>query len=465
MAIADHEKPHRAGVVLVVDDDELFCDVIKDHLGALGMTVLTAHRGDEGLAQCSRHNVDVVLLDENLPDVKGHTLCPSILEVNELCKIIFVTAQPSFSVAVGALRAGAHDYLSKPVDLEELSHVVSRALKTLEMEREVIVSRYRGRKESQRAVLVGVTPVFEDLHSFVELAAAAAAPVLLTGETGSGKSVVARAIHEASPRSSRPFIDLNCAAVPEPLIEAELFGHSRGAFTGAVHSRRGVFEMAEGGTLLLDEIGEMPPNLQTKLLGVLEDGRVRRIGSEASSAVDVRVIAATNKPLHQLLEGTFRRDLYYRLSVLRFEVPPLRDRPGDIGPLCAHLLERMSRGRSFQLAEGELERLRAYHWPGNVRELRNVLERASILQPGPQLYPSRVIASDNAVPTADAVSADYEPLIDTLSTLEDLERAHIRRVLEAVGWNFSKAARTLGIALSTLKRKLKRYGFERPRDR
>lgn len=454
------EKQMRARLVtLIIDDDELFCDVVKEHLEDEGIDVMMAHRGVDGLKLCAEQKVDVVLLDENLPDIKGHALCPSIREANERCKIVFVTAQPSFNVAVKALRAGADDYLSKPVELEQLSVVVQRALRTLALERDAGVARFQGEQESRRAVLVGASSASEQQKTFVELAAQADAPVLITGETGTGKSVTARAIHYRSARAERSFLEINCAALPEQLIESELFGHSKGAFTGATARRRGLFEVADGGTLLLDEIGEMPLNLQTKLLSVLEDGRFRRVGSENDKTTDVRVIAATNKPIDSLLGEALRSDLYYRLSVLRFEVLPLRSRPEDIGPFCAHILASL--GKDLRLGEGELERLSKYHWPGNVRELRNILERAAILQPGPLIYPSNFLL--NLTPTLEKSGEEDVQQEKGVETLREMERQHIERALGVFDWNYSQTARALEIALSTLKRKLKSYGLVRPK--
>jgi DNA-binding NtrC family response regulator len=450
-------------VTLIIDDDELFCEAVTEHLEDEGFEVLSAHRGFDGLKLCSEHRVDVVLLDENLPDIKGHALCPSIREASERCKIVFVTAQPSFNVAVKALRAGADDYLSKPVELEQVSLIVSRAARIIALERDAGVARFQGERESKRAALVGVSPAFEQQQIFVELAGQVDATVLLTGETGTGKSVTARAIHYRSERAGRSFLEVNCAALPENLIESELFGHSKGSFTGASTNRRGLFEVADGGTLLLDEIGEMPVNLQTKLLSVLEDGRFRRVGSESEQKTDVRVIAATNQPLENLVGGALRSDLYYRLSVLRFEVPPLRARPEDIGPFCAHILA--SFGKDLRLGEGELERLSRYDWPGNVRELRNVLERAAILQTGPTIYPSRVLMSADTQPWSEPPETESVESRGGVETLGEIERQHILRALDVYEWNYSQTARALGIALSTLKRKLKSFGLHKSKGR
>jgi transcriptional regulator with PAS, ATPase and Fis domain len=291
----------------------------------------------------------------------------------------------------------------------------------------------------------------------VDLAAAADAPVLITGETGTGKSVVARSIHYKDPSHKKVFICLNCASLPENLIEAELFGCEKGAFTGAVAARKGIFELAEGGTLFLDEIGAMPLHLQSKLLGVLEEKKIRRIGGESIKPVDVRIIAASNTDLENAIEqGAFREDLYYRLSVIRIHIPPLRDRREDIPELCGYFIHTMAPERHVDLPDSELARLMDYEWPGNVRELKNVLERSLILQKGTALRPSEFLNVDFSASSASSYSA---PRGNGVSSLEEVEREHIRHALDAFAGNYTRTARALGISLSTLKRKLRSYGL------
>ena len=261
---------HTPRTFLVIDDDKVFCDAVKDYFSSKTVEVLTAHSGSGGLAVCSQRKVDVVLLDQKLPDVQGHTLCPSILKQNDQTKIVFITAYPSFDNAVEAIKLGAYDYLSKPFELEQLGLAIEKAFRTLDLETVEQFEKYRSQKESEEAVIIGGDGGLSEILQLVDLAASSEAPVLITGETGTGKDLVARTIHYRSPFRRAAFIEINCAAFPESLIEAELFGHEKGAFTGAVTSKKGVFEMAEGGTLLLNEIGEMPLNLQSKLLSVLE---------------------------------------------------------------------------------------------------------------------------------------------------------------------------------------------------
>jgi len=279
--------------------------------------------------------------------------------------------------------------------------------------------------------------------------------VLITGETGTGKNVIARSIHYEGAKRAAPFISVNCAALPETLIEAELFGAERGAYTGAVTARKGTFEIADGGTLLLDEIGELPVALQAKLLGVLEDAQIKRIGAERPRPINVRVLAATNAdPVTAIEAGAFRRDLFYRLSVIQIHVPPLRERPTDVPLLCHHFFSQLRPGRRVELADGELQRLMAYGWPGNVRELRNVCERCVIVQDGDILRPSALLGAAATTVAAGPVAR----MTSAASTLSELEREHITRVVADHDFNQTRAAAVLGISLSTLRRKLREYG-------
>jgi transcriptional regulator with PAS, ATPase and Fis domain len=292
----------------------------------------------------------------------------------------------------------------------------------------------------------------------VELATSSDAPALVTGETGTGKSLVAKWMHYNGPLGNAPFISVNCAAFPESLIEAELFGYEKGAFTGAAAQRKGIFEMAEGGTLLLDEIGEMPIRLQSKLLGVLEDKKIKRLGGESVRPVDVRVIATTNRDVERAIKGgEMRQDLYYRLSVIRMHVPPLRERKDEIPDLCRFLLDRMEGGQKAVLPEPELGRLVEYNWPGNVRELRNVLERAVLLRRGAEIRPSALLGGTQGGAAAQPAAGRGSVL-----TLEETEKNHIAFALAEFSGNYSRTARALGISLTTLKRKLRAYGLMKP---
>jgi len=437
----------------VIDDDRLLCDVVMDCFRDT-MEVYLAHTGREGIAACARKKVDVVLLDQNLPDGEGHTFCPSILKENGQAKIIFITAYPNFENAVYAIKAGAYDYILKPFELEELNLAVERALRTIALEKIEQFQNYRISKESEEAILLGegLAPI----RRLVQLAAASSAPVLITGETGTGKNVTAKCIHYAGPNPLAPFVSINCAALPESLIEAELFGCEKGAFTGATTAKKGIFEMAEGGTLLLDEIGEMPLNLQTKLLSVLEDKQIKKLGSDFIRPVNVRVIASTNSNIEEAVTGkTFRQDLYYRLSVLRIDIPPLRERKQDIPELCDYFIKKIS-GSEIRLPDSEMEKLVAYEWRGNIRELRNIIERAIILRDGLEIHLSGLLNAKVGHPAENV----QKPLSDaSIPTLEEVEKTHLQNALHALSRNYAKTARVLGISLSTLKRKIKEYGI------
>lgn len=442
--------PYSTGkTLLVIDDDPLFCDSIREHFRGT-LEVLIAQNGEEGIRICSNTKVDVVLLDQKLPDAEGHMLCSTILKYNDQTKIIFITAYPSLEGALKAIKAGAYDYLLKPFELEELSVTVNNALKTLALERVAQVEDYRISKESEETVLIGKK--LSEVTKLIDVAANTDAPVLITGETGTGKNIVARAIHFRGKKKGA-FISVNCSTFPENLIEAELFGYEKGAFTGATTSRKGVFEMAEGGTLLLDEIGEMPMHLQTRLLSVLEDGKIKRIGGETIRPVHVRIIAATNTNIEESIGKRFRPDLYYRLSVVRIHIPPLRKRKEDIPELCRYILRKIT-GSDVSLDGEEIKRLMKYDWPGNVRELKNVLERAFLIQKGKRLRPSELLGKNLDLSFYRMSSND-----DRIITLEEMEKNHIINTLNKLSGNLTKTALALGISISTLKRKLRKYNL------
>jgi DNA-binding NtrC family response regulator len=437
--------------LLVIDDDRVFGEAVRDYLTSDTVEVVLAHKAKDGLTLCSLQKIDVVLLDQQLPDAEGHTLCPTILKYNDQTKIIFDTAYPSFENAVKAIRSGAYDYLSKPFDLEELALAVKQAFRTLELEQVEQVQDYQRTREREDTVVVPGEGLADSMQ-LADVASSTNAPVLITGETGTGKTLVAKVIHYKGPTSTAPFISINCASLPENLIEAELFGYEKGAFTGAISAKRGIFEMAEGGTLFLDEIGEIPLHLQAKLLSVIEDKHLRRIGSESLRPVNARIIAATSVKLEDTPGTAFRKDLYYRLSVVRIHLPPLRERKQDIPALCTHLLGQLSGGRQVQLEEDELQRLMAYNWPGNVRELKNILERSVLLQPGPHYKPSDFFGETQCTPPAPCTPQQEN---DELLPLEEVEQRHIMHVLDKLAGNYTRTAKLLGISLSTLKRKIK----------
>ena len=441
---------------MVIDDDRLFCDAVRKALEDLEVHVLTAHTGTEGLRLCAGAPADVVLLDQKLPDANGIDFCGPILDCHDSAKIIFITAYPSFENAVQAIKVGAHDYLSKPFEMGELRLAVKKALRCLDLERLEQVQRYQRKLECQRIALIGTNGGLQEVRRLVDLAAANRAPVLITGETGTGKTLVAKAIHYSANPADRSFIAVNCAAIPESLMEAELFGHEKGAFTGAVASTKGLFEMAADGTLFLDEIGEIPLHLQSKLLGVLDDGKIRRLGGQTLKPVDVRIIAATNVDMAAAVsQRRFREDLYYRLSVVHIHVPPLREHLEDLPDLCRFFIGQICGDRDILLSQEQIAAMQAYAWPGNVRELRNIIERAILVRSGPQIEPSRLLGQTITPRTANP----FQPTLTAIQPLHVVEQNCIRQALGHFNQNHTHTARALGISRSTLIRKIKQYGL------
>jgi DNA-binding NtrC family response regulator len=440
--------------LLIIDDDRFFCDTVSRYLSDQDYEIVSRHTKEDGEKICRKKRIDVVLLDQKLPDGNGIDLCSTILKACEQTKIIFITAFPSFDNAVKALKNGAFDYLSKPLEIEEVGLAVNQAFRTLALENVEQIQEYKNRKEHDQNVLIGRDAGLRDVYKLVELSAVNDVPVLITGETGTGKNVAAKSIHYLNDNSSSCFMGINCASLPENLIEAELFGHEKGAFTGAVTARKGIFEMADGGTLFLDEIGELPLHLQSKLLGVLDDKTIKRIGGQSMRRVSVRIIAAANVNLEEAVrKKLFRQDLYYRLSVLGIHLPPLRNRQEDIAALCNHFILTSAHHDSIDLPESEIEKLQQYPWPGNVRELKNVIERSLIFKKNNRIYPSELLtnmplqASDKPIADADTSSS--------ISTLAEVEENHIMHTLTLLSHNHTRAAQSLGISRSTLLRKLK----------
>jgi DNA-binding NtrC family response regulator len=441
--------------LLVIDDDQLFCESVREEFGNPVLDVFTAYTAHDGLTICKNNNIDVVLLDENLPDRQGHLICPDILDYNEQCKIVFITAHPSFEHAIQAIRAGAHDYLLKPFELEELRLSVTRSLQMSEFERAKLLQSYKATKDQQNSILIGSLGKTGDVYQLVKRAIEVHSPVLITGETGTGKTLLARHIHYASSCHDKPFVFVNCATLPDNLIESELFGHEKGAFTGALSSHKGVFELAEGGTLLLDEIATMPLHLQAKLLGVLDNGTLRRLGGQSQITVNVRIIAATNTDLETAIKNNhFRKDLYYRISVLCIHIPPLSAHSEDIPEFCRHFITLFGGNPDLDLDENEIRLLQQYNWPGNVRELRNVLERSYILHKN-RLRPSELLYGSDGQ-TIGHIESTEITLSEPLS-LDEMERSYILKILHQKGGNLTQAAKALQISLSTLKRKIKQY--------
>jgi len=432
---------------VVIEDQELQRRALVATLREGGYQVVESGTGFDGLAEVCTHMPEAILLDLGLPDGDGIDRIPDLLKASPLSRIVVLTGQDSVAVAVAALRAGARHYLVKPWDRDELLLVLEREISSLNLE----VAR---RRESDDDVFWGRHPVMDRIRlNLDQLASAPWTQVLICGETGTGKEVVARELHRVTdPRGA--FVALNCAAVPSELMESELFGHERGAFTGAESRRRGVVELAHEGTLFLDEIGEMAPHLQAKLLRFLQDGTYRRVGNEVETSSRARVVAATHAELETEREaGRFRADLFYRLSVVQLELPPLRKRGEDLLPLAHFLLGRIARelGRARQPLSARCEEAMLRHgWPGNVRELANRLERAMVLGSGPPIEPEDL----------DLVPSEDTGLRATDGILSD--PARLRHILEEEGWNLSKVARRLRVERYRVKYRVAKLGLSRP---
>lgn len=440
--------------LLIIDDDRLFCDSAAAFLSGLPVDIFLANSGKEGLAICAENKIDIVLLDQKLPDAKGSDLYTSILSGNDQAKIIFITAFPDLKRAVQALKDGVYDYITKPFEPEELALLVTKTIKTIDLERVARFHEYAYKMQTSGAALVGSSQAMDSLRQMITRAAGTQAPVFITGETGTGKNMVAKAIHYGYSKSDSPFIIVNCAAIPENLIESELFGVEKGAFTGAIQTNKGLFELAEGGTLFLDEIGELPTTIQSKFLGVLDEKKFKKIGGHKMIDVDVRIIAATNVDMDKALkEKSFRNDVYFRLNIIPIQLPPLRERKEDIPELTHHFISQFSKKTPLRISSDEIKRLQSYDWPGNIRELSNIIERSIILRNSEDIFPSTLIENSPTDQTAISQSPS------SISTLKAMESAHIRNTLSIVSGNYTRAAKILGISRSTLMRKIEVYGL------
>jgi len=438
--------------VLIIDDDELFVASLSDFLTHKGYSISAVRTGKDGLKSIETRQPSIVLLDQKLPDMEGTEVCRKILDASPFTKVIFVTAYATVKCAVDAMQAGAFNYLSKPFELDELLILMGMAARNVQMEGKIRVQDYEKARAKDESSLIGSSEAMARVKEQIGLASETDANVVITGETGVGKNVVARSIHDLQGRRET-FLVVNCAAIPENLMEAEYFGHEKGIFTGADARREGIFELANGGTLVLDEIAEIPIHLQSKLLSVIEDKHVRRLGNGRTIPVDVRIVATTNQDLEKAIqERRFRQDLYYRLAVFHIHLPPLREHPGDIPEIAEYFVRKFSR-RRVTIPETHLQRMMEYPWPGNVRELRNVIERASLLLQGDTIKPANLLFQSDP-----EMSTSFRPQkgsgVDDIIPLDELKRQQIVSALKACSGNKSLTARTLGISLSTLKRRL-----------
>ncbi len=457
--------------ILLVEDKAELREMLAQALARMGYVVTPAANIAEALAAIDKRRFSAVLTDLKLPSGSGMDVLKTVLAADSAIPIIIMTAYGSIAEAVAAMREGAYDFIQKPVELEHLRHLLARAVEREQLLRENLVLKEEYARRFGFPRIVGEHPAMLESARQMQRIAASDSTVLLLGESGTGKELYARAIHQLSPRASKSFLALNCAAIPETLVENELFGHERGAFTGATARSIGKFELARGGTIFLDEIGELPLAVQGKLLRVLEERMVERLGGAGNISVDVRIIAATNCDLEMAAaEGAFRRDLYYRLAVFPIYIPPLRDRGEDSVLLAEHFLERFRRELKkpkLRLAQNALSAIRSYHWPGNVRELQNVIERATILHEGELRaldlgLEVRAAAAAFASASHNAAVAEFPAAPGTLpsNVSPASERERLETILRDCKWNKATAAKRLGISYKTLLHKIHAYELD-----
>ena len=463
----------KKGSVLVVDDEEIMREVLETLLSAEGHRVDLAKTGEEGLEAYGRRAFDVVVLDVSMPGIGGLRALEEFLKMDPEAVIVMITAYATFDTAIAAWERGAFGCIRKPFQNEQITATIAAGIKRRRKEEERRTLRRAMSKAVDRGEIIGRSDLMQEVFRLVEQVAPARSTVLITGESGTGKELIAKAIHESSLRASRPFVTVNSSNIPSELLESELFGHTRGAFTGAVAAKKGLFEVADGGSIFLDEIGDIPPETQVRLLRVIQEREFTPLGDTAPRRVDVRIIAATNIDLKDAVrQGTFREDLYYRLSVVPIELPPLRDRHEDILPLAQHFIrkynEENGRNVSEQLGPEVLALLESYSWPGNVRELENAIERAVVIAPGddvtkeclrPEISDPQSVVSASHNGASNAAVHDIGRGINFYEEVRRFEIDLIRRALEQTGGHQSRAARLLGMNATTLNSKIKTYNI------
>jgi DNA-binding NtrC family response regulator len=446
--------------LLVVDDERAVREGCRDAAQSAGFNTFVADSAEHAYKVLDTQNIDIVLLDLKLPGASGLEALRTIRGRRPNAVVVIITGFATVSSAVQAMKMGAFDYISKPFTLDELRIMLERAMDELKLTTEKRVLRERLRSKHGFGSIIGRSPEMEKLYRIIAKAAQSTHPVLIMGESGTGKELVARCIHYSGPYHDKPFIPVDCGSLVPTLIESELFGYVRGAFTGAIRAKEGLLAIASGGTVFLDEIGELTVDLQAKLLRAIQEKEIRPVGSTKRVNINVRILAATNRNLEAAVaDGTFRRDLYFRLNVLSLKIPPLRDRKQDIPLLTEHFLERLSRNTGAQrtLSEEALQVMTGYDWPGNVRELENCLERACALSSGPTIQtadlPSPIQNANHPIPSEAADGGKIVPIAD-------LEREAILRTIDQLKGDKLLAARLLGIGKTTLYRKLKEYATE-----
>jgi DNA-binding NtrC family response regulator len=451
--------------VLVIDDDVKMLELLRKVLSKRGYVVDISSKPKEAIEKFVRDGFDIIVTDINMPEMSGLEVLKQVKTISPDTIVIMITAFATVSSAVESMKLGAYDYIIKPFNVEEFVLIIDRASEQILLKKEVELLRKEVQQRYAFGNIIGKSPQMQKVFQLIKQVANTNSNVIIYGKSGTGKELVAKAIHYNSPRRNKPFVAVNCSAIPESLLESELFGHEKGAFTGAVSSRKGLFEEANGGTIFLDEVGDMSLAMQAKLLRVIEDKEIRAVGSDKPRKIDVRIIAATHKDLEKAVkEGTFREDLFYRLNVIPIYLPELRERVEDIPLLVEYFLKKYGEeaGRpNIKISREALACMMKYSWPGNVRELENLIERLVVLSPGDEI-------TVNDLPEHIRV-CKVETLVEELTlgeriTLEELEKRYILKVLRETGWHKSNAAKILGIDRRTLYRKIEEYKLEEPKD-
>lgn len=447
------------GNILVVDDEKSMREILEIFLKSEGYGVATAENGEKAIEAVKKDIFDLIITDMKMPRVNGLELLRSVKQITPDVAVVLITAFGTTESAVEAMKLGAYDYIQKPFQMDNIRLVVKNALDKQKLKKDVSILKQQLKPLSLENI-IGQSQPMQALFSVISKTAESNASVLITGESGTGKELVAKAIHSLSPRKDNHFVAINCAAIPEGLLESELFGHMKGAFTGATANKQGLFELANEGTIFLDEIGEMPMSLQAKLLRVIEGGTFRRVGGVSDLTVDVRIVSATNKDLQALIEqNRFREDLYFRLNVLSVKIPPLRERREDIPLLLDYFLKKFA-GDKKRFSEEAAERLKNYHWKGNVRELENIVERVVLLCDNEVIDVQHLPEEISSVKKAAAVALPAEGM-DIEKLMEDTEKAYILRALEKTNGVKTEAAKLLNLTFRSLRHKLKKYGIDR----
>lgn len=466
--------PHKGLKVLFVDDEQSLRLLMESELPRLGHEVVVCEDGPHAVQVLNQQSFDVAILDLRMPGMSGIEVLDHLKQVSPDTDAVIMTGHASVETSVEAFRLGAEDYLKKPCKLAEIEAVLRRVADKRGLERQNLALQSRVKAAEGASELVGQSPAMQAVHRYIQTVAPSDSTVLILGETGTGKEMVARTLWQQSNRSEMPFVPVNCGALAEHLVESELFGHVKGAFTGADRDHKGLFEVASEGTLFLDEVGELPKNIQVKLLRFLESGEIRRVGDSKNIKTNVRVLCATNRDLHGMIDADeFREDLLYRINTFEIRLPPLRERTDDIGPLAIHLLARAARRPVEQVAplilDETLDALKAHDWSGNVRELANFMEHAWIISGGneilPEHLPQHLQRASSRKPTPAPTVAHEEPLepmdASQPQTLKEIEMQHVLRVLKKHGGNKSAASTELGISLKTMYNKLNAHQGDR----